>query len=44
MIDPHAEGKELDPAINNPLSQAEEVRLLMKSRASSAEEEWLYFS
>jgi len=24
MIDPHAEGKELDPAINNPLSQAEE--------------------
>jgi hypothetical protein len=25
MVDPHAEGRELDPAINNPLSQAEEV-------------------
>lgn len=24
MVDPHAEGRELDPAINNPLSQAEE--------------------
>jgi hypothetical protein len=32
MVDPHAEGRELDPAINNPLSQAEEVPYLSRGR------------